>query len=88
MKKENLEKLKKSVKAQPKEEFTAYYERYKEKFGHYPMIPITMSYGLGNDDFKKMCEEAIERGTPLTDEDYDRYFPPVKPKNIFDTILY
>lgn len=42
------------------------------------MIPITMTYGLGNDDFKKMCEEAIERGTPLTDEDYERYFPTEK----------
>lgn len=52
------------------------------------MIPITMEYGIDNPDFKKMCEEAIERGTPLTDEDYDRYFPPVKPKNIFDDILY
>ena len=51
------------------------------------MIRITMTYGLGNDDFKKMCEEAIERGTPLTDEYYDRFFPPVKPKNIFDDIL-
>lgn len=52
------------------------------------MIRITMPYGLDNPDFKKMCEEAIERATPLTDEDYDRYFPPVKPKNIFDDILY
>ncbi len=78
MKKENIEKLKKSVKAQPREEFTAYYEHYKEKFGHFPMIPITMSYGIDNPDFKKMCEEAIERGTPLTDEDYERYFPTEK----------
>ena len=67
MKKENIEKLKKSVKTQPQEDYTAYYDRYEEKFGHCPMIP---------------------RGTPLTDEDYDRYFPPVKPKGPFDTILY
>ena len=52
------------------------------------MIPITMPYDIDNDDFKKMCEEAIERGTPLTDEDYYRYFPTAKPKNIFDDILY
>lgn len=88
MKKENVEKPKKSIKAQPQEDRTAYYDRYEEKFGHCPMIPITMSYGIDNPDFKKMCEEAIERGAPLTDEDYDRYFPPVKPKNIFDDILY
>lgn len=88
MKKENIEKLKKSVKTQPQEDYTAYYDRYEEKFGHCPMIPITMSYGIDNPDFKKMCEEAIERGTPLTEEDYDRYFPPVKPKGPFDTILY
>lgn len=88
MKKENIEKLKKSVKAQPQEDYTAYYDKYKEKFGHCPMIRITMPYGLDNPDFKKMCEEAIERGTPLTDKDYDRYFPPVKPKDIFDTIMY
>lgn len=88
MKNENLEKLKKSVKAQSQEDYTAYYDKYEEKFGHCPMIRITMPYGLDNPDFKKMCEEAIERGTPLTDEDYDRYFPPVKPKNIFDDILY
>ena len=31
MKKENIEKPKKSIKAQPKEEFTAYYEHYEEK---------------------------------------------------------
>ncbi len=88
MKNENLEKLKKSVKTQSQEDYTAYYDKYEEKFGHCPMIRITMPYGLDNPDFKKMCEEAIERGTPLTDEDYDRYFPPVKPKNIFDDILY
>lgn len=88
MKKVNIEKLKKSVKAQPQENYTAYYDKYEEKFGHCPMIRITMPYGLDNPDFKKMCEEAIERGTPLTEEDYDRYFPPVKQKNIFDDILY
>lgn len=42
------------------------------------MIPITMAYGIDNPDFKKMCKEAIERGTPLTDEDYERYFPTEK----------
>ena len=78
MKKENVEKLKKSVKTQPQEDYTAYYDRHEEKFGHCPMIPITMSYGIDNPDFKKMCEEAIERGTPLTDEDYERYFPTEK----------
>ena len=88
MKNENLEKLKKSVKTQSQEDYTAYYDKYEEKFGHCPMIRITMPYGLDNPDFKKMCEEAIERGTPLTDEDYDRYFPPAKPKNIFDDKLY
>lgn len=88
MKKENVEKPKKSIKAQSQEDYTAYYDKYEEKFGHCPMIRITMPYGLDNPGFKKMCEEAIERGAPLTDEDYDRYFPPVKPKNIFDDILY
>ena len=65
-----------------------FYDKYEEKFGHYPMMHITMPYGLDNPDFKKMCEEAIERGTPLTDEDYDRYVPPVKPKGPFDFIYY
>lgn len=46
------------------------------------MIPITMPYDIGNDDFKKMCEEAIERGTPLTEEDYERYFPTKKGKGL------
>lgn len=55
---------------------------YKEKFEDYPMIPITMPYDIGNDDFKKMCEEAIERGTPLTEEDYERYFPTKKGKGL------
>ena len=35
-----------------------------------------------------MCFEKAKRGTLLTDEDYDRYFPLVKPKDPFDTILY
>ena len=78
MKKENIEKPKKSIKAQSQGDYTAYYDKYEEKFGDYPMIPITMPYDIGNDDFKKMCEEAIERGTPLTDEDYERYFPTEK----------
>lgn len=57
MKNENLEKLKKSVKAQSQEDYTAYYDKYEEKFGYCPMIRITMPYGLDNPDFKKCVKK-------------------------------
>ena len=78
MKKENIEKIKKKCQGANKGRSYSLFDRYEEKFGHCPMIPITMAYGIDNPDFKKMCKEAIERGTPLTDEDYERYFPTEK----------
>lgn len=47
---------------------------YKEKFGKEPAIPYMRS--SGNDErFIKMVTEALRRGTPLTKEDYDKYYP-------------
>lgn len=47
---------------------------YKEKFGKEPAIPYMRS--SGNDErFIQMVTEALRRGTPLTEEDYDKYYP-------------
>lgn len=47
---------------------------YKEMFGKEPAIPYMRS--SGNDErFIQMVTEALRRGTPLTKEDYDKYYP-------------
>lgn len=51
-----------------------YIEMYKEKFGEMPQIPFMQSNGT-DDRFVEMVMMAIKRGTPLTEEDYDKYFP-------------
>lgn len=51
-----------------------YIEMYKEKFGKEPQIPFMQSNGT-DDRFVEMVMMAIKRGTPLTEEDYDKYFP-------------
>ena len=51
-----------------------YIELYKEKFGVAPQIPFMQSNGE-DDGFAEMVMMAIKRGTPLTEEDYDKYFP-------------
>ena len=51
-----------------------YIELYKEKFGVAPQIPFMQSNGT-DDRFAEMVMMAIKRGTPLTEEDYDKYFP-------------
>ena len=51
-----------------------YVDLYKEKFGVAPQIPFMQSNGE-YDKFAEMIMMAIKRGTPLTEEDYDKYFP-------------
>lgn len=51
-----------------------YVDLYKEKFGVAPQIPFMRSNGE-DDKFAEMIMMAIKRGTPLTEEDYDKYFP-------------
>ena len=51
-----------------------YIELYKDKFGIAPQIPVMQSNGE-DDRFADMIMMAIKRGTPLTEEDYDKYGP-------------
>lgn len=51
-----------------------YIEMYRDKFGVMPQIPLMQSNGT-DDRFAEMVMMAIKRGTPLTEEDYDKYFP-------------
>ena len=51
-----------------------YVDLYKEKFGVATQIPFMQQNGE-DDKFAEMIMMAIKRGTPLTEEDYDKYFP-------------
>ena len=51
-----------------------YVDLYKEKFGVAPQIPFMQS-NCEDDKFAGMIMMAIKRSTPLTEEDYDKYFP-------------
>ena len=51
-----------------------YVDMYRDKFGEMPQIPFMQSNGE-DDKFAEMIMMAIRRGTPLTEEDYDKYFP-------------
>lgn len=51
-----------------------YVDLYKDKFGVAPQIPFMQSNGE-DDKFAEMVMMAIKRGTPLTEKDYDKYFP-------------
>ena len=46
-------------------------KEYIDKFRVLPKLPITGS----PEDYYKMLEEALLRNTPVTEEDYDKYFP-------------
>ncbi len=49
-------------------------KEYEDKFGKTPMIPFMRSNGTDK-KFLKMVQEAIDRGTPLTEDDYEKYYP-------------
>ena len=51
-----------------------YVEMYKDKCGVMPQMPFMQANGT-DDRFAEMVMMAIKRGTPLTEEDSDRYFP-------------
>ena len=44
-------------------------------FDEDPFIPMMQTTGYNDPKFIKMMNMAIKRGTPLTDEDYKKYFP-------------
>ncbi len=73
MKKERLSKIEKVVKARNEDDPFRLIDAYKKKYGAEPWGP--MPENENNPDFIKMVKEALDRGTPLTDEDYDKYFP-------------
>ncbi len=48
---------------------------YLEKFDDLPGIPMIQCSGRDDERYIAMCEAAVKRGTPVTDEDYDEFFP-------------
>ena len=48
---------------------------YMFMFGEEPFIPMMQTTGYNDPKFIRMMNMAIKRGTPLTDEDYEKYFP-------------
>ena len=48
---------------------------YRTKFGELPMIPMMQATGEKDPKYIKMCVNAINRGTPVVDEDYKKFFP-------------
>lgn len=48
---------------------------YIDKFGEMPYIPMIQCSGEDDERYIAMCEAALKRGTPVTDEDYDKFFP-------------
>ena len=49
-------------------------DAYFEKFGDVPMIPMMQSDGTDG-NYIGMLEDALERGSPVTDKDYVKHFP-------------
>ena len=56
-------------------------ETYKQKFGDLPMMVITQA-GLTDKSYIAMLAFALNRGTPVVPEDYDKFFP------VKDGVLY
>ena len=48
---------------------------YLEKFDKLPAIRMMQCSGENDKQYIAMCEEAVKRGTPVTEEDYEKYFP-------------
>ena len=48
---------------------------YLEKFDDLPAIRMIQCSGENDERYIAMCEEAVKRGTPVTEEDYETYFP-------------
>lgn len=48
---------------------------YRKKFGELPMIPMMQATGEKDPKYIKMCVNAINRGTPVVGEDYEKFFP-------------
>ena len=48
---------------------------YRIMFAEDPFIPMMQMTGYNDPKFIMMMNMAIKRGTPLTEEDYDKYFP-------------
>lgn len=70
MNKEQVEKLKKLTKPTS----GGVISEYIVKFGEIPPIPMYQSTGE-DEKFLRFVKMAVDRGKPLTDEDYDKYYP-------------
>lgn len=73
MKKERLSKIEKVVKARNEDDPFRLMDEYEKRFGETPWVPVPET--PYNPNYIKMVKEALGRGTPLTNEDYSKYFP-------------
>ena len=48
---------------------------YLRKFDKLPAIRMMQCSGENDEWYITMCEEAVKRDTPVTEEDYEKYFP-------------
>lgn len=73
MKEESKRMVKEGVKKIQQDDPFLLMDEYEKRFGETPWVPVPET--PYNPDYIKMVKEALDRGTPLTDEDYDKYFP-------------
>lgn len=55
----------------PSDAFNALFERYVDRFGEAPLIV----FGVDDDTIEGLMREALGKGRPIPEDDYDRDVP-------------